>query len=127
MEECAREDPLYSLISWIYQPANRPGPFSLFIGKFSVHYDKCVMLSDLCKDALQRAGEVKYVPYGRQREMNKGFGVSSTDANSVGVVPQGSEMLSSMLAAAPPEQQKQILGERLYPLIQKQKVLQEPY
>ncbi|KAK4392127.1 Polyadenylate-binding protein 7 [Sesamum angolense] len=30
---------------------------------------------------------------------------------------EGSEMLSSVLAAAPPEQQKQILGERLYPLV----------
>ncbi|XP_073151128.1 polyadenylate-binding protein 7 [Henckelia pumila] len=29
----------------------------------------------------------------------------------------GSDMLSSLLAAAPPEQQKQMLGERLYPLI----------
>ncbi|KAL5724265.1 Polyadenylate-binding protein 1A [Ranunculus cassubicifolius] len=28
-------------------------------------------------------------------------------------------MLSSMLAAAPPDQQKQILGERIYPLVQK--------
>ncbi|XP_041024919.1 polyadenylate-binding protein 7 [Juglans microcarpa x Juglans regia] len=69
----------------------------------------------------QRAGQVKYEPYARQREMNKGFGVSSTATNSVGVGRQGSEMLSSMLAAASPEQQKQILGERLYPLVQKHK------
>ncbi|GMY25062.1 polyadenylate-binding protein 7 [Fagus crenata] len=69
----------------------------------------------------QRIGQAKYVPNGRQREMNKGSGVSSTASNSVGDGPQGSEMLSSTLAAASPELQKQILGERLYPLVQKQK------
>ncbi|KAF3441761.1 hypothetical protein FNV43_RR15676 [Rhamnella rubrinervis] len=69
----------------------------------------------------QRTAQTKYVPNGRQREMNKGSGVSSTASNSVGAGPQGSEMLSSMLAAASPEQQKQILGERLYPLVLKQK------
>ncbi|XP_052173604.1 polyadenylate-binding protein 7-like isoform X2 [Diospyros lotus] len=52
----------------------------------------------------QRTGQPRYVPNGRVREMNK-----------------GSEMLSSRLAAAPPEQQKQILGEQLYPLVQKHK------
>lgn len=31
-------------------------------------------------------------------------------------------MLSSMLAAATPQQQKQILGERLFPLVEKLKV-----
>ncbi|KAK8963501.1 putative polyadenylate-binding protein [Platanthera guangdongensis] len=35
--------------------------------------------------------------------------------------PQETEMLSSMLAAAPLQQQKQMLGERLFPLIQKLK------
>lgn len=72
---------------------------------------------------LQRTGQAKYVPNGRQRELNKGSGVSSTGSNSVGAGPQGSETLSSMLAAATPEQQKQILGERLYPLVLKQKVI----
>ncbi|KAM2242422.1 hypothetical protein ACFX1S_009380 [Malus domestica] len=67
----------------------------------------------------QRTGQAKSVPNGRQREMNKG-GVSSAASNSVGVVVQP-EMLSSMLAAASPEQQKQILGEQLYPLVHKQK------
>lgn len=57
--------------------------------------------------------------------MNKGPEITSTASNSVGVGPQGSEMLS-MLAAASPEQQKQILGERLYPLVQKHEVLQKP-
>ncbi|KAG6403795.1 hypothetical protein SASPL_136027 [Salvia splendens] len=49
---------------------------------------------------------------------------SSKDSNnqqpiliSAGVDGKGSEMLSSVLAAAPPEQQKHILGERLYPLV----------
>ncbi|XP_047956164.1 polyadenylate-binding protein 7-like [Salvia hispanica] len=49
---------------------------------------------------------------------------SSKDSNnqqpillSAGADGKGSEMLSSVLAAAPPEQQKHILGERLYPLV----------
>ncbi|KAJ4850853.1 hypothetical protein Tsubulata_032253 [Turnera subulata] len=67
----------------------------------------------------QRTGQAKYVPNGRVREINKGSGIASAGSNSLGAVPQGSEMLSSMLAAATPEQQKQILGERLYPLVQK--------
>ncbi|KAK2965367.1 hypothetical protein RJ640_024109 [Escallonia rubra] len=69
----------------------------------------------------QRAGQVKYVPNGRLLEMNKGTGVSSAAPNSVGSGPEGSEMLSSMLAAASPEEQKQILGERLYPLVKQHK------
>ncbi|XP_015898573.3 polyadenylate-binding protein 7 isoform X2 [Ziziphus jujuba] len=69
----------------------------------------------------QRTGQAKYVPNSRHRELSKGSGVSSTASNSVGAGPQGSEMLSSLLAAASPEQQKQILGERLYPLVLKQK------
>lgn len=32
------------------------------------------------------------------------------------------DMLNGVLAAASPEQQKQILGERLYPLVEKHKV-----
>ena len=71
----------------------------------------------------QRTAQTKYVPNGRQRELNKGSGVSSTASNSVAAGPQGSEMLSSMLAAASPDQRKQILGERLYPLVLKQKVI----
>ncbi|KDP29218.1 hypothetical protein JCGZ_16607 [Jatropha curcas] len=69
----------------------------------------------------QRTGQAKYVPNGRTREVGKGSGVSSTVLNSLGPVSEGSEMLSSMLAAASPEEQKQILGERLYPLVQKHK------
>ena len=83
--------------------------------------------SNLCKHAMQRIGQAKYVPNGQQREMSKGSGVLSTASNSGGVAQQGAEMLSSMLAAASPEQQKQILGERLYPLVQKYKVLQINY
>ncbi|XP_021289767.1 polyadenylate-binding protein 7 isoform X2 [Herrania umbratica] len=67
----------------------------------------------------QRVGQAKYVPNGRGREVNRGSGVPPAASNSVAVVSQGSEMLSSMLAAASPEQQKTILGERLYPLVQK--------
>ncbi|KAE8717033.1 Polyadenylate-binding protein 7 [Hibiscus syriacus] len=68
---------------------------------------------------LQRGGQAKYVPNGRAREVNKGSRVPQSASNSVAAISQGSEMLSSMLAAASPEQQKTILGERLYPLVQK--------
>ncbi|KAI8013427.1 Polyadenylate-binding protein 7 [Camellia lanceoleosa] len=51
----------------------------------------------------------------------QGSAVSSAVSNSIGSGSEGSEMLSSRLAAASPEQQKQILGERLYPLVQKHK------
>ena len=69
-------------------------------------------------------GQAKYVANERQRDMN--IGVSSAASNSVGVGVQP-EMLSSMLAAASPEQQKQILGEQLYPLVHKQKVMLSPH
>lgn len=77
--------------------------------------------------AFQRTGQAKYVPNGRQRDMNKGSGVSTNASNSVGGGSQGPEMLSSMLAAASPEQQKQILGEHLYPLVHKHKVILLPH
>ncbi|KAJ7972296.1 Polyadenylate-binding protein [Quillaja saponaria] len=67
----------------------------------------------------QRTGQVKYAN-GRQRETDKNIGVSSAGSNSPGGT-QGSEMLHSKLAAATPDQQKQILGEHLYPLVQKHK------
>jgi hypothetical protein len=102
-------------------------PNFLFRLVFSVHYDLCHICSNPFKHALQWTGQAKYVPNSRQREMNKGSGVSSAASISVGSRPQGSEMLSSMLAASSPEHQKQILGERLYPLVQKQKVLQVHY
>ncbi|KAI3989781.1 hypothetical protein MKX01_040751 [Papaver californicum] len=60
----------------------------------------------------QRPGQAKYVANGRQHEMNNWCAAS--DAGSHG----GSEMLSSMLAAASPQHQKQILGEYLFPLVQ---------
>lgn len=70
----------------------------------------------------QRTGQLKYVPNGRVREMSKGSGISSSVlTNSVGTGSEGSEILSSKLSASPPEQQKQILGERLYPLVHKHK------
>merc|ERR1712227_1202393 len=36
-----------------------------------------------------------------------------------GVVPAQESLTTSSLAAAPPEQQKQMLGERLFPLVQR--------
>ncbi|KAI3978879.1 hypothetical protein MKX01_016054, partial [Papaver californicum] len=59
-----------------------------------------------------RPGQAKYVAKRQQHEMNNGS--AAFDAGSHG----GSEMLSSMLAAASPQHQKQILGEYLFPLIQ---------
>ncbi|KAJ8570796.1 hypothetical protein K7X08_037768 [Anisodus acutangulus] len=69
----------------------------------------------------QRGGPVKYVPNGRARDMNKGSFVSNAGSVAVGSVAEGSEMLSTLLAAAAPEQQKQILGENLYPLVSQHK------
>ncbi|KAK7337156.1 hypothetical protein VNO77_17717 [Canavalia gladiata] len=69
----------------------------------------------------QRTGQARYIPGGRQLEMEKGSGFLSGGSNTGGG-SQGSEMLHSMLAAAAaPEQQKEILGEHLYMLIQKLK------
>ncbi|KHN18709.1 Putative polyadenylate-binding protein, partial [Glycine soja] len=68
----------------------------------------------------QRTGQAKYLPSGRQRDMEKGSGSSSSGSNS-GRGSQGSEMLHSMLAGAAPEQQKEILGEHLYMLVHKLK------
>lgn len=48
--------------------------------------------------------------------------MSSPASNVVISGAEGSDMLSSMLAAASPEQQKQILGERLYPLVSEHQV-----
>ncbi|XP_010933305.1 polyadenylate-binding protein 7 [Elaeis guineensis] len=64
----------------------------------------------------QRFGQTKYVPNGRQREMNHGSMVPPGAPNL-----QGTMTLSSMLAAATPQQQKQMLGERLFPLVEKLK------
>ncbi|XP_017629884.1 polyadenylate-binding protein 7-like [Gossypium arboreum] len=63
----------------------------------------------------QQTGQAKSVPNGQAREMNKGSGGGAAAA----ALTQETEILSSMLAAASPEQQKTILGERLYPLVQK--------
>ncbi|KAF5750455.1 polyadenylate-binding protein 7-like isoform X1 [Tripterygium wilfordii] len=65
--------------------------------------------------------QVKYVPNGRSREVNIGSAILPAAPHSAGTASQELESLSSMLAAASPDQQKQILGERLYPLVQKHK------
>ncbi|KAL4352290.1 hypothetical protein GQ457_06G009490 [Hibiscus cannabinus] len=78
-----------------------------------------MIISSKDQSNLQRGGQAKHVPNGRAREVNKGSRVPQTASNSIAAVSQGSEMLSSMLAAASPDQQKTILGERLYPLVQK--------
>ncbi|KAJ9559013.1 hypothetical protein OSB04_013627, partial [Centaurea solstitialis] len=65
----------------------------------------------------QWTGQAKHSPNARGRDINKGMAASSGASNS----GEGSEMLSSMLAAASLEIQKQILGERLYPLVNQHK------
>lgn len=81
------------------------------------------------------SGAAKYTPNGRPREMNNmtqtsvpnaGFApqtavngsASIAGASSVVATNQASEVWSSVLAAATPQQQKQMLGERLFPLVQ---------
>ncbi|KAG4916402.1 hypothetical protein JHK87_053959 [Glycine soja] len=64
----------------------------------------------------QRTGQARYIPSGRQRDVEKGSGSSSVGSNSGRGGSQGSEMLHSLLAGAAPEQQKEILGEHLYML-----------
>ncbi|MED6162124.1 hypothetical protein PIB30_067403 [Stylosanthes scabra] len=63
----------------------------------------------------QQSGQTIFVLGGHRHVMEKGSVTSSSGGS------QGSEMLHSMLATAIPEQQKQILGEHLYPLIKKLK------
>ncbi|XP_050910491.1 polyadenylate-binding protein 7 isoform X2 [Lathyrus oleraceus] len=66
----------------------------------------------------QKTRQAKYVPSGRPQEMEKGSGFISGGSNS-GRGSQVSEMLHLMVANATPEQQKEILGEHLYMLVQK--------
>ncbi|CAN4121462.1 unnamed protein product [Withania somnifera] len=68
----------------------------------------------------QQAWQAKYASNGRLRGMNKGF-VSSASTSTVGSFSEVSDNLSTMLTAAPPKQQKQILGEHLYPLVSQYK------
>jgi len=70
---------------------------------------------------LKRTGQARYIPSGRQRDVEKGSGSSSVGSNSGRGGSQGSEMLHSLLAGAAPEQQKEILGEHLYMLVHKLK------
>lgn len=90
---------------------------------FMPHLQQPVQSVNVLKDSnnQQRGGQAKHMSDGRSREMNNGSAASSAASNSVGTGPQGLEMLSSMLAAASEQQQKQILGERLYPLVAKLK------
>lgn len=80
-------------------------------------------------------GAAKYTPNGRPREINNMTQASVSNASfapqtamngsasiaaasSVVATNQASEVWSSLLAAATPQQQKQMLGERLFPLVQ---------
>ncbi|WMV31099.1 hypothetical protein MTR67_024484 [Solanum verrucosum] len=59
----------------------------------------------------QRAGQVRFVPNGQTRDVNKGSFGSNAGSIAVGSAADGTEMLSSLLASANSEQQKQILEE----------------
>lgn len=77
---------------------------------------------------LQRSGQARYVPNVRPHiEVNKGSasvlsGASNSVVRTGGSHPNGSSEIFSMLASVSPDQQKQILGEQLYPLVMKHKV-----
>lgn len=66
----------------------------------------------------QRFVQTMYPQNRRQGDMN-----NVPLALSASSSPQGMESLSSRLAAAPLPQQKQMLGERLFPLVQNHKVI----
>ncbi|KAM3341269.1 polyadenylate-binding protein 7 [Capsicum galapagoense] len=68
----------------------------------------------------QEAWQVKYAPRGGLHGTNKGF-VSSAGTSTVGSFSDVSDSLRTKLAAAPPKQQKQIIGEHLYPLVRQHK------
>ncbi|PIA54879.1 hypothetical protein AQUCO_00901051v1 [Aquilegia coerulea] len=87
---------------------------------FVPHFQPAQSIHPLKDSSHQQRGQ-KYMTNGRSREWNNVSAVSSAAYNSAGPGSEGLEMLSSMLAAASPQQQKQILGERLYPLVEKLK------
>ncbi|KAF8403181.1 hypothetical protein HHK36_011278 [Tetracentron sinense] len=91
--------------------------------QFMPHVQQHTQSVNTLKDSSnqERAGQAKYVPSGRPHKMNNGSVVPSAVSNSIEAASPGSEMLSSMLAAASLEHQKQILGESLYPLVKKHK------
>ncbi|XP_077210547.1 polyadenylate-binding protein 7-like isoform X2 [Tasmannia lanceolata] len=91
--------------------------------QFMPHFHQTTHSLNSLKDAGKHSvAQTKYLLNGLPRKMNNKSGVlSSATSNSLGAPSQGSEMLSSMLAAASPSHQKQILGERLFPLIKKHK------
>ncbi|KAG9456829.1 hypothetical protein H6P81_001337 [Aristolochia fimbriata] len=81
-------------------------------------------LKDASGNQQLRGGQTKYVANGRSRDLNNASGVTTAAPNSLGSAGSqgGSEILSSMLAASSPGHQKQILGERLFPLVKKLKL-----
>ncbi|KAL2229353.1 polyadenylate-binding protein 7 [Sesamum indicum] len=70
---------------------------------------------------LPQGAGLSYPPHLQQQTHSLASSKDSSNHQPIviaaGLGAEGSEMLSSVLAAAPPEQQKQILGERLYPLV----------
>ncbi|GAB2257698.1 hypothetical protein Droror1_Dr00013858 [Drosera rotundifolia] len=64
----------------------------------------------------QRNGPVRYAPNFRH-ELNRSSGMSSPSTASNGTSCLPDEDWSSMLSSVEPERQKELIGERLYPLV----------
>lgn len=73
----------------------------------------------MCSDHLLKWGpEEDKVPNHQMHDLVNGLAVPTSAASK----SQGMDLLRSMLASASPQQQKQMVGEHLFPLVQKQKV-----
>ncbi|KAL0914688.1 hypothetical protein M5K25_015056 [Dendrobium thyrsiflorum] len=83
----------------------------------SMPYMAPLQQSNHSLNSLKDNNSQQFVQNGRRWGMNNLPLVLSASSNN----PQGMELLSSRLAAAPLQQQKQMLGERLFPLVQKLK------
>nr|DAD41778.1 TPA_asm: hypothetical protein HUJ06_016101 [Nelumbo nucifera] len=64
----------------------------------------------------QRAGQTKYVPNARSLDVSNGPTVPPTASDFVGAASQGSNMSSSMLAAATPSTRNIYLVSAFIPL-----------
>ncbi|KAL5976609.1 hypothetical protein ACLOJK_020942 [Asimina triloba] len=97
-----------------YPPHIRPNfqhmPFSM-IAQTNIEGTIHFIIEERMK---RQKSEMKYMHGRHPDEMRNEPVVPPIASNQ-----QGTEMLSSMLAAAAPQQQKQILGERLFPVVEK--------
>lgn len=66
-------------------------------------------------------GQSKHVVTNHAHE-NKGPGVTSWALNSTSAIKQKWQTINNMIASTSPKQHKQVLGEKLYPLVEKHQV-----